>query len=323
MLKTNFSQNTQPALKIQNLKKIYKNGVKALNGINLEIPQGQFYALLGANGAGKTTTIGIITDLVNKTSGKVEVFGIDIDKNFAEAKSYIGVVPQEFNFNQFEKVIDIVVQQAGYYGIRKSVAEQKAHKILDDLGLKDKKDKVSRSLSGGMKRRLMIARALIHNPKLLILDEPTAGVDIELRHGMWQYLLSLKEREGITLLLTTHYLEEVEQLCDRAAIIVDGQIIKEGRVKNLLKSMDFETYILETDLESEKIKDRLKQISDLEFKTNPEDIEITIQKKEPLNNLFEKLSKAGIKVISLRPKGNRLEELFLRVVKKSASKNKA
>lgn len=311
-----MSNQKKSALKITNLEKTYKNGVKALKGIDLEIAEGEFYALLGANGAGKTTTIGIITDLVNKTAGKVEIFGVDIDQNFSKAKTFVGVVPQEFNFNQFEKVIDIVIQQAGYYGIPKKEAEKKANKILEDLGLDDKKQAMSRTLSGGMKRRLMIARALIHSPKLLILDEPTAGVDVELRYGMWQYLLNLKQSEKMTLLLTTHYLEEVEQLCDKAAIIVDGKIIKQDKVKNLLKSMDFETYILETEKNPKELEAKLKKISNLEFKINPEDVEIVLEKKQSINQLFAKLSQNEIKVLSLRPKSNRLEELFLRVVGK-------
>lgn len=315
MLNISSKNEQNIALKIRNLKKIYNNGVTALKGINLEIAEGEFYALLGVNGAGKTTSIGIITDLVKKTSGKVEIFGVDIDQNFAKAKNFIGVVPQEFNFNQFEKVMDIVIQQAGYYGIPKKEARTRAEKILADLGLEDKKWSVSRNLSGGMKRRLMIARALIHKPKLLILDEPTAGVDVELRHGMWQYLLNLKEKEKMTLLLTTHYLEEVERLCDRAAIIVDGKIIQEGSVKSLLKSLDFETYVLETQQKPEDLKDKLEKITNLEFKINSEDIEITIAKKESINQVFEKLSQNQIQVLSLRQKGNRLEELFLRVIK--------
>ena len=306
-----------PALEIKNLKKIYGDKVEALKGINLEIAQGEFYALLGANGAGKTTTIGIITDLVSKTSGQVKVFGVDIDQDFSLAKRYIGVVPQEFNFNMFEKVIDIIVQQAGYYGMPKKVALPKAHKILDDLGLSDKKNTISRNLSGGMKRRLMIARALIHSPKLLILDEPTAGVDVELRHGMWEYLLNLKEKEGVTVLLTTHYLEEVEKLCKRAAIIVNGQIIKEDSVKNLLKSMDFETYTLETNQDLKEIQEKIKNFDqkDFEMKILEDEIEIVVEKKQTINNVFEKLSQMGIQILSLRSKGNRLEELFLRVVK--------
>ena len=239
------------ALSVKNIVKTYKNGTQALKGISLEIKEGDFYALLGANGAGKTTLIGIITSLVNKTSGEIKVFGDDIDTSFSKAKLNVGVVPQEFNFSIFEKVLDIIVQQAGFYGIPKSKAEAKAHELLDKLGLGDKKKQIAKSLSGGMKRRLMIARALVHSPKLLILDEPTAGVDVELRHGMWEYLAKLN-KEGLTILLTTHYLEEVEQLCKNASIIKGGKIVKEGTVKSLLNSLDKESFIFEVDSKSAK-----------------------------------------------------------------------
>jgi ABC-2 type transport system ATP-binding protein len=305
------------ALKITDLVKTYKGGVQALKGINLEIKKGEFFALLGANGAGKTTTIGIATDLVNKTSGKVEIFGVDIDKNFDKAKNFIGVVPQEFNFNMFEKVIDIVVQQGGYYGIPRGEAVERAHQILEELGLGDKKQAKAMALSGGMKRRLMIARALIHQPKLLILDEPTAGVDVELRHGMWDYLTRLRQEQGVTILLTTHYLEEVEQLCEKAAIIKEGKIIKEDTVKNLLKSLDHEVYVLES---NESIPELEKKVANIksdfaDIKVVGEDLEATLENKNTVNELFELINKAGISIIGMRPKGNRLEELFLSVLR--------
>ncbi len=222
------------ALSIKDLKKTYKSGTVALKGVNLEIPEGGFYALLGPNGAGKTTIIGTIVGLVNKSSGSVKIFDIDIDKDHDKGKTFIGIVPQEINLNIFEKIIDIVVNQAGYYGIPRSVAIPRAEQVLKDLGLYDKKDQPSQNLSGGMKRRLMIARALIHRPKLLVLDEPTAGVDVELRRGMWDYLKNINKDEGVTILLTTHYLEEAEQLCERASIINKGEIVAEGSIKELL-----------------------------------------------------------------------------------------
>ena len=221
------------ALSIENLNKTYKSGTVALKGIKLEIKEGGFYALLGPNGAGKTTVIGIVTGLVNKTSGTVKVFDIDIDKDHDKAKTFMGVVPQEINLDIFAKVINIVTDQAGYYGIPRKVALPRANEVLQTLGLFDKKDQPALNLSGGMKRRLMIARALMHKPKLLILDEPTAGVDVELRRGMWEYLTKIR-KEGTTILLTTHYLEEAEQLCDRAAIINNGEIVAEGSIEELV-----------------------------------------------------------------------------------------
>ncbi len=303
------------ALKITNLSKTYASGTQALKNINLEISEGEFFALLGANGAGKTTIIGIITDLVKKTNGEVEIFGVNIDKNFDKAKTYIGVVPQEFNFNMFENIVDIVVQQAGYYGIPYAQALPRANQILDDLGLKDKKQAKAMELSGGMKRRLMIARGLIHKPKLLILDEPTAGVDVELRIGMWNYLSKLNKKEKVTILLTTHYLEEVEQLCNRAAIIKNGEIIKQDKVKNLLRSLDRETFVAEIDNPKELKKIDIKNTNFAEFKVVGEDLEITLEKDKTMNNLFSYLSKKKINVLSIRPKGNRLEELFLSVLR--------
>jgi ABC-2 type transport system ATP-binding protein len=296
------------AISISNLYKTYSSGTKAVNNITLDVKEGDFFALLGSNGAGKTTTIGIMTALVNKTSGTVKIFDVDIDKDFDKAKTFIGVVPQEFNFNMFEKVLDIVVQQAGYYGITEEVARPRAVQILTKLGLGDKLNTISRSLSGGMKRRLMIARALIHEPRLLILDEPTAGVDVELRIGMWEYLKFLNEQNGVTILLTTHYLEEVEQLCQNAAIIKDGEIVKEGTVRDLLNSVEVETYHIEVD--------DTKNLSESSFVLiDDHTIEVKVQKGEGLNKIVTDLTTDGIKVLGIRPRGNRLEELFLNVVK--------
>ena len=293
------------ALQINNLKKQYDSGLVAVDGIDLVVEEGDFFALLGANGAGKTTIIGVISSLVNKTNGIVKVFGVDIDQDFSTAKRYIGVVPQEFNFSIFEKVIDIVVNQAGYYGIAYSEAYPRAVEILTKLGLGDKLQSISRSLSGGMKRRLMIARALIHQPKLLILDEPTAGVDLELRLGMWEYLKELNE-SGTTIILTTHYLEEVEQLCKNMAIIKSGKIVTQGSVSQLLKSVEQETYHFEvsdtTNIES-IIKDS-KVIDSSVF-------ELKVNQKDGLNKVLLNLDEAGIKIFGIRPQGNRVEELFL------------
>jgi len=297
------------AIEIKNLVKTYGTKVKALKGINLEIKQGDFFALLGSNGAGKTTTIGILTGLVNKTSGSVKVFGYDLETQLNKVKEQIGVVPQEFNFGMFEKIIDIVVNQAGFYGISKEVATPIANEMLDKLGLSDKKNEQAKNLSGGMKRRLMIARSMIHKPKLLILDEPTAGVDVELRHGMWEYLKELNA-SGTTILLTTHYLEEVEQLCKNAAIIKDGKIIKNDTVKNLLRALDSEMYLLDVNNVS-----KLPVIKD--FKINLVDshtLEIEIKRNQNINNLIAELTKNNINVVGIRPKGNRLEELFLNIL---------
>ena len=301
-----------PAIKIQNLSKTYSNGVRAIESISLEIEKGEFFALLGANGAGKTTTIGILTGLVNKSGGKVEIFGIDIDKDFNKAKTFIGVVPQEFNFNMFEKCIDIVVNQAGYYGIPRKVAIPRAEQILTDLGLGDKINDISRTLSGGMKRRLMIARSLIHEPEILILDEPTAGVDIELRLGMWKYLEKLKSTRNITVLLTTHYLEEVEALCDKCAIINKGEIARLDTVKNLTSSLSEQNYLIET-----KNQINQKEISKLLFQTkiiNETTFEITVTDKTTINQLIHSIDKINYEVISIKPSSNRLEKLFIQTI---------
>lgn len=298
------------ALTIRNLTKVYANGVPALKNVDLDVAQGEFFALLGANGAGKTTLIGIVTGLVNKTAGSVKVFGHDIDDEFTQAKKFIGVVPQEFNFSVFEKVQDILVTQAGYFGVDRPEALANAKVLLHKLGLWEKRNMPSRTLSGGMKRRLMIARALIHNPKLLILDEPTAGVDVALRHGMWEYLRELNQ-SGVTIMLTTHYLEEVEQMCRQAAIIKNGEIITNDKVKNLVRLMDKETYLV-----------TVKEIHALErLKVfNPKVVdestfEVELSRQETLNDFVIQLTGLGMIVMDIRPQGHRLEKLFLSIHK--------
>jgi ABC-2 type transport system ATP-binding protein len=295
------------ALSIKDLKLTYPNGLEALKGVNLEIEEGDFFALLGPNGAGKTTTINIITNLLCKTSGTLSVFGTDIDKDINLAKTYIGVVPQEFNFNIFETVFDIVVQQGGYYGVPRAKAVKRAEELLKQLSLWDKKDVLSRSLSGGMKRRLMVARALIHSPRLLILDEPTAGVDIELRQLMWKELKRLNS-EGMTIILTTHYLEEAEQLCKNIAVINEGTIQLNTSIRALIKTLDRQDYILELASPVEKLDTHefitLKEIDKCT-------LEASLPKNLTLNDLFEFLSHSNIHVTSLRNKSNRLEALLL------------
>ena len=302
---------TELALSIKNLKKTYKGGLEALKGINLEVKKGDFFALLGPNGAGKTTAINIITSLVNKTSGEVKVFGYDIDKDLDKAKSFIGVTPQEFNFNIFEKVFDIVVRQAGYYGVDKKIAEKRAEKYLKQLGLWEKRNAKSQTLSGGMKRRLMIVRALMHEPKLLILDEPTASVDIETRRRMWKFIRKINE-QGTTIILTTHYLEEAENLCRNIAIIDKGKIIENTSMKNLLSKSDKETFIFDLEKKVKKIPD----LKDYKIKLVDETtIEVKIIKKQNLNKLFEHFKKNKIEILSMRRKTARLEELFMDLVK--------
>lgn len=302
-----------PALSIKNLTKIYNDGFKALDGISLDVRQGDFFALLGPNGAGKSTTIGIICSLVRKTEGTISVFQHDVDQDFSSAKHLIGVVPQEFNFNQFEKPIDILITQAGYFGIKASIASVRAEKYLKQLGLWEKRNDFSRNLSGGMKRRLMIARALIHEPKLLILDEPTAGVDIELRRSMWNFLKEINGN-GTTIILTTHYLEEAENLCRNIAIIDHGKIIENTSMKSLLKMLDRETFVL--DLSNEI--DACPEIEGYSISLKDQNqIEVEIPKSESLNELFSELSKKNISIISMRNKTNRLEELFLGMVEKN------
>lgn len=305
-----------PALAIRDLTKTYKNGFSALKGINLTVDEGDFYALLGPNGAGKSTTISIISSLTRKTSGDVKIFGYDIDREPSQAKQCLGIVPQEFNFGMFEKVFDILVTQAGYYGIPKKIAEQRAEKYLNQLGLWEKRDVQSRLLSGGMKRRLMIARAMIHEPKLLILDEPTAGVDIELRRSMWDFLQQINN-EGTSIILTTHYLEEAEMLCRRIAIIDQGLIKKDTDMKSLLSTLAVETFVFD-------VRKPLEQIPDLQLSglnriqlTDPLTLEITLEKSQSINVIFQQLSALGIEVVSMRNKTNRLEELFIGMVEKN------
>jgi ABC-2 type transport system ATP-binding protein len=301
------------ALKIKSLTKTYDNNFEALKGIDLEVLDGDFFALLGPNGAGKSTTIGVICSLVRKSSGSLKIFGIDIDEDFSAAKQYVGVVPQEFNFNQFEKPIDILITQAGYYGIPASVAAERAQKYLKLLGLWDKRNIPSRSLSGGMKRRLMIARALIHQPKLLVLDEPTAGVDIELRRSMWGFLEDIN-KQGTTIILTTHYLEEAERLCRNVAIIDKGKIVQNTSVKNLIKQLNKETFIL--DLKGEITSELTISGYSLTV-VDSNTIEVAIDKDSSLNSLFDQLTRQGIDVVSMRNKANRLEELFIDMVEKN------
>lgn len=300
------------ALRINKLCKTYSSGLKALKGVTLDVQQGDFFGLLGPNGAGKTTTIGIITSLVTKTSGTVHIFGVDIDRDFSTAKRLIGVVPQEFNFAIFEKVEDIVTQQAGYYGIPRPQALKNAEKYLQQLGLWDKRHVAAKELSGGMKRRLMIARGLIHEPKLLILDEPTAGVDVELRRGMWDFLQKLNDK-GRTIILTTHYLEEAEQLCNRIGIISGGKIIENTTKKELLKKLDKETFVVET---REPITG-IPSPNDLDITViDDTTFEITKLREQSINTIFDHLNSAHITVESMRNKTNRLEELFLELVEK-------
>jgi ABC-2 type transport system ATP-binding protein len=299
------------ALEIKKLEKTYPNGVKALNGIDLQVRKGDFFALLGPNGAGKSTAIGIISSLVNKTSGSVHLFGWDLERERIQAKSCLGVVPQEINFNTFERVLDIVLNQAGYYGIPRKKALPKAEYYLKKLGLWEKRNHAARALSGGMKRRLMIARGLIHEPALLILDEPTAGVDIELRHSMWEFLSEINE-QGTTIILTTHYLEEAESLCRNVAIIDHGIIVQNSNMKALVNSLDQETIVLDT-------RDEINKIPSVDGfiiqKLDAFSLEIQFSKNMDLNELFAKLSEVSIYVKSLRNKTNRLEELFLRLVR--------
>lgn len=301
------------ALSISGLRKTYVNGFEALKGIDLDVAPGDFFALLGPNGAGKSTTIGVLCSLVKKTAGSVKVFGVDIDTDFSTAKQYIGVVPQEFNFNQFEKAYNIVVAQAGYYGIPAHEAAVQTEKYLRLLNLWDKKDVPSRTLSGGMKRRLMIARALVHEPKLLILDEPTAGVDIELRRSMWSFLKEIN-RQGTTIILTTHYLEEAENLCRNIAIIDKGQIVKHSSMKDLLKQLQKETFILDT---RQTVPQDLRIDHYESHRVDDHSLEVSIDKSASLNDVFLQLNSQGIEVTSMRNKSNRLEELFVTLVESS------
>lgn len=298
------------ALHIQNLTKVYPNGVHALKGVDLQVEEGDFFGLLGPNGAGKSTTIGIIASLVNKTSGSVEIFGYDLDKQKSKAKMQLGLVPQEFNFNVFERCIDILTNQAGYYGIPFRKAQERAEYYLKRLGLWDKAYEPARTLSGGLKRRLMIARGLIHEPKLLILDEPTAGVDIELRRTLWHFLQEINAK-GVTIILTTHYLEEAENLCKQVAIINHGELIENTSVKQLMSKLHRETLVL--DLKSPI--QTLPTIDGFEFtKTDDVTLEVSFSKNTSINQLFSALTDLGVSVSSLRNKTNRLEELFVNLV---------
>lgn len=298
------------ALSIRNLEKTYRGGVTALRGIDLDVAEGEFFALLGPNGAGKSTAIGIVASLVNKSGGTVEIFGHDLDREKAEAKACIGLVPQEFNFNQFETVWQIVTNQAGYYGIPLAQARTQAEKYLKQLGLWEKRDVVSRQLSGGMKRRLMIARALVHEPRLLILDEPTAGVDIEIRRAMWRFLEEINER-GITIILTTHYLEEAESLCRKVAVINHGAIVEYGTVGQLLHKLHRETFVLFTVDEVQSVE----PIPGYDIRVRADGgLEVEVPRDLGVNRLFAELSRQGIEVLSMRNKTNRLEEFFMRLV---------
>lgn len=303
---------TSLALSIRELKKTYGNGVTALKGVSLDVAQGDFFALLGPNGAGKSTTINVICGLVNKSAGEVWIEGLSIDDDYQKAKMHVGIVPQEFNFGIFEKVIDIVLDQAGYYGIPRHEALPKAEKLLKQLGLYEKRHEKSMTLSGGMKRRLMIARGLIHDPKLLILDEPTAGVDIEIRREMWEFLRELNQK-GTTIILTTHYLEEAEQLCNNMAIINKGEVVEQGPVKELLSKMDKETFIF--DLEAplpEKTEALVAQFG--VKKIDADTIEMTVNQGESINDAINALNRLNIRVRSMRNKSNRLEEFFLQKI---------
>ena len=298
------------ALSVKGLTKTYKNGVQALKGIDLDVEEGDFFALLGPNGAGKTTLIGIVTSLVNKTAGQVGVFGYDIDRDLDRAKSCIGIVPQEINFNMFESPETIVVNQAGFYGVERSLARQRAEKYLKQLQLWDKRKTMARALSGGMKRRLMIARALMHEPKLLILDEPTAGVDIEIRRSMWDFLRQINAA-GTTIILTTHYLEEAESLCRNIAIIEGGEIIVRDRMSNLLRKLQTESFLF-------TLRDATTTVPLLEGYgvklVDDHTLEVEISKDQSVNDIFARLTAQRVDVLSMRNKVNRLEEMFMRLV---------
>jgi ABC-2 type transport system ATP-binding protein len=308
-----------PALAIRDLRKTYKGGHVALKGVSFEVMPGDFFALLGPNGAGKTTIIGIIASLVNRSSGSVSIFGHDLAEEPAIAKGFLGLVPQEFNFNMFEPVVEVVANQAGYYGIPRPEAFRRAEKFLRHLDLWDKRQMMARNLSGGMKRRLMVARALVHEPRLLILDEPTAGVDIEIRRSMWKFLREINAA-GTTIILTTHYLEEAESLCRNIAIIDKGELIENTSTKQLLNTLHMETFVLD-------IESPLDSPPQLESHTlrliDATTLEAEIYRGKSINSLFTELSEHGIRVLSMRNKTNRLEELFMNLVESSAGKGKA
>ncbi len=307
------------ALSIKQLTKTYSNGFQALKGVDFDVEAGDFYALLGPNGAGKTTAIGIICSLINKTSGKVEIFGHDIDTDVEAAKSCIGLVPQELNLNIFDSAQNIVVNQAGYYGIPRKLALQRAEQYLGELRLWDRRFDQARNLSGGMKRRLMIARALIHEPKLLMLDEPTAGVDIEIRRSMWKFLRDINEA-GTTIILTTHYLEEAENLCRHVAIIDEGEIIENARMSTVIRKLQREVFVL-------SLREPLSEAPQLDgFETalvEDCELEVTVDASNDINTLFARLNEIGIDVVSLRNKSSRLEELFMDLVESKQNNNRA
>jgi ABC-2 type transport system ATP-binding protein len=305
------------ALSIRGLTKTYKNGVQALKGVDLDVEQGDFFALLGPNGAGKTTLIGVLTSLVNKTAGTINVFGHDLDKELEAAKACIGIVPQEINFNQFESPQTILVNQAGFYGIERPLARERAEKYLSLLQLSDKRKQIARGLSGGMKRRLMIARALVHEPRLLILDEPTAGVDIEIRRSMWEFLREINER-GTTIILTTHYLEEAETLCRNIAIINGGLIAERDRMSSLLRKLHAETFVL-------NLRETVSAVPVVPGYTftlvDEHTLEVEVSKEQSLNDVFASLTAQNLHVLSMRNKVNRLEELFMKLVEPKGERN--
>ena len=300
-----------PALSIRGLTKVYGNGFHALKGIDLDVQQGDFFALLGPNGAGKSTTLGIVCSLVQKSAGQVSIFGLDIERDFAQAKYHLGVVPQEFNFNQFEKVLDIVLTQAGYYGMPRREALPRAETLLKDLDLWEKRNASARMLSGGMKRRLMIARALMHRPRLLILDEPTAGVDIELRRSMWEYMRCINREEGTTIILTTHYLEEAESLCRNVAIINDGEIVRNTSVRVLLAALDTETFLLDL---AKPVTQAPVLDGFVVEQVESAQLAVLLHRGQRLNDVFAALSERSIEVVSMRNRANRLEEMFVSMV---------
>lgn len=315
---TNFHTATTspPALTLEGVGKVYRSGTRALDNLNLTVAPGDFFALLGPNGAGKSTTIGIVSSLVRKTTGKVRIFEYDLDTELTQAKRQLGVVPQEFNFGQFEKVVDIVTTQGGYYGLPRGLAADRAEHYLTQLGLWEKRDQQARMLSGGMKRRLMIARALVHEPRLLILDEPTAGVDIELRRSMWQFLTQLNE-QGTTIILTTHYLEEAESLCRHIAILDRGRCIENTDMKSLLSTLQRETFVMDLGRALTHLPDLPSDHTLFTAQlSQPEVLEVTVQRGQSLNPVFAWLDVQGIPVRSLRNKSNRLEELYVSLVAK-------
>ncbi len=315
------AQRTIPldALVINQLRKVYANGLEALKSIDLTVEEGDFFALLGPNGAGKTTAIGIITSLINKTSGQISVFGQDLDRHRDAAKSFIGVVPQEINVNVFETCATILINQAGYYGVPRRLAKVRAQKYLKALYLWDRRDDIARTLSGGMKRRLMIARALVHEPRLLMLDEPTAGVDIEIRRSMWQLMRELNDR-GMTIILTTHYLEEAESLCRNIAIIDEGRIIENDTMASVVSKLQREIFVL-------TLQESINEVPELDgYKVrlrNQHEIEVEVSKEQDLNALFGTLSTNGLHVSSMRSKSNRLEELFMGLVERKTEERSA